>query len=370
RAGQHPAPRLRAGHARLDARLRSGSAHALPSSRSDDGRWLRRPHPRPAHARSRSRSRAGADQTCSLRCRRVEHRRSRRRPRARGDLHSRSADRSAGGRRRAVRTGEALGRGRACCGADQETATGMKRAALAAAAAAALALAACAKTSTAVAPRTGSGNAWTAHGTVRLTESEEPNSLIRMFSNQASADDVTALLFEPFFRFDDHERPVPALVTVFPTQKNGLISADGLRITYKLRPSVLWSDGVPVTADDVIFTWHAIVDGKNPVAYTQGYDQIKTIVADNPHQVTFVMKKPQGAAVYLFSEGTFMPLPKHLLDKFATLNNIGYDTAPVGDGPFVLKQWLRGSDLIFGPNTNYWRGRPKLDAIDIKIIPN
>jgi peptide/nickel transport system substrate-binding protein len=246
----------------------------------------------------------------------------------------------------------------------------MNRFALAAAVAAVMVLAGCAKTDTAVGPATGNGNPWSVHGTIRLTESEEPNSLIRMFSNQESADDVTALLFEPFFRFDDHEQPVPALVTVFPTQKNGLISADGLRITYKLRPNVLWSDGVPVTADDVVFTWHAIVDGKNPVVYTQGYDQIRTIVVDNAHQVTFVMKKPLGSAVYLFSEGTFMPLPKHLLDKFETLNNIGYDAAPVGDGPFLLKQWLHGSDLFFAANPMYWRGRPKLDAIDIKIIPN
>ena len=53
------------------------------------------------------------------------------------------------------------------------------------------------------------GNPWTHHGIVRFAEQEEPNTLIRMFSNQASADDVTALLFEPFFRFDERERPVP-----------------------------------------------------------------------------------------------------------------------------------------------------------------
>jgi peptide/nickel transport system substrate-binding protein len=240
----------------------------------------------------------------------------------------------------------------------------------AAIAAAAVLAASCSKTSTALGPTSGGGNPWTVHGTLRLTESEEPNSLIRMFSNQASADDVTALLFEPFFRYDDHENPVPALATVFPTQNNGLISADGKRITFKLRQGVAWSDGVPVTADDVIFTWHAIIDGKNPVAYTQGYDEIVRIVKDGPHQVTFVLRNPLAAAVYLFSEGTFMPLPKHLLDKYATLNNIGYDSMPVGDGPFVLKQWLHGSDLIFAANPRYWRGRPALDTIDIKIIPN
>jgi peptide/nickel transport system substrate-binding protein len=210
----------------------------------------------------------------------------------------------------------------------------------------------------------------TVHGIVRLAVSEEPNSLLRMFSNQSSADDVTALLYEPFFRFDDRGRVVPALATEFPTLANGLISRDGLRVTFPLRPNAVWSDGVPVTSRDVIFTWHAIVDGHNPVVYTAGYDTIKKIVADGPHRVTFVLRQPFSPVVYLFSEGTFAPLPAHLLERDQSLVNIPYDTKPVGDGPFVLEQWLHGSDIIFAANPRYWRGAPHLREIDMKIVPD
>ena len=227
----------------------------------------------------------------------------------------------------------------------------------------------CAKTSTQAGGPT-RGNPWTIHGVVRFVESEEPNTLVRMFSNQASADDVTALLFEPLFRFDERERPVPALATQFPTVRNGLVSRDGLRVTFKLRPHALWSDGKPVTADDVIFTWHAIVDGNNPVVRTLGFDKIKTLVADNPHQVTLVLKAPYGPAVYLFSEGDFPPLPAHLLAGYKSLRNIPYNAAPIGDGPFVLKTWQHGSELVFAANSKYWRGRPRLDEVRIKIVPN
>ncbi|MDQ6767798.1 MAG: peptide ABC transporter substrate-binding protein, partial [Candidatus Eremiobacteraeota bacterium] len=213
-------------------------------------------------------------------------------------------------------------------------------------------------------------NSWTIPGVVRLAVAEEPNTLVRMFSNQSSADDVTALLFEPFFRYDDHMRPVPALAMQFPTLQNGLISKDGLRVTFNLRPNAAWSDGVPVTSRDVIFTWHAIVDGNNPVVYTWGYDRIKTIIADGPHRVTFVLKEPFSPVVYLFSEGTFSPLPAHLLAKYKTLRNIAYDAAPVGDGPFVLKQWLHGSDLIFAPNEHYWRGPAHVREIHLEVIPD
>ena len=214
------------------------------------------------------------------------------------------------------------------------------------------------------------GNPWTIHGVVRFVESEEPNTLVRMFSNQASADDVTALLFEPMFRFDERERPVPALATQFPTVRNNLVSSDGLRVTFKLRPGALWSDGKPVTADDVIFTWRAIVGGNNPVVRTSGFDKIKTIVADNPHQVTLILNEPFGPAVYLFSEGDFPPLPAHLLARYKNLRNIPYDAAPIGDGPFVLQSWQHGSELVFAANPRYWRGRPRLDEVRIKIVPN
>jgi peptide/nickel transport system substrate-binding protein len=216
----------------------------------------------------------------------------------------------------------------------------------------------------------GAGNPWTVHGVLRVAVTEEPNTLVRMFSNQSSADNVTALIFEPFFRYDERGRVVPALARRFPTMANGLVSRDGLRITFELQPKARWSDGVPVTADDVIFTWHAIMDGDNPVVRTAGYDKIKTIIADDPHRVTLVLKEPNSPLVYLFSEGSFPPLPAHLLAKYKTLNNIPYDASPVGDGPFVVKQWLHGSDIIFAANPRYWRGTPRLREIDMKVIPN
>ena len=213
-------------------------------------------------------------------------------------------------------------------------------------------------------------NAWTVPGVVRISDNQEPNSLVRMFSHQAAADDITALLFDPLFRYDERGNPVPSLATTFPTQQNGLISRDGLRITLKLRPDARWSDGAPVVAADIVYTWHAIVDGKNPVGSTAGYDDIKTVVVDNPHQVTLVLKQPLGPAVYLFSEGSYPPLPSHLLSKYERIDQLPYDANPVGDGPYVLKQWIHGSDMIFAPNPYYWRGRARASEIDVRIIPN
>src|SRR5215469_4028720 len=235
---------------------------------------------------------------------------------------------------------------------------------------AAIFAAGCSKVGTSTSTSSQGGNPWTEHGVLRIVANQEPNSLLRLFSNQAAADDVTALLFEPMFRYDDRGNPVPALATTFPTLQNGLISKDGLRITFKLQPKARWSDGQPVTANDVIYTWHAIVNGNNPVVTTAGYDGIKTMIADNPHQVTMVLKKPYGPSVFLFSEGSFPPLPAHLLARYQRIDRLPFDAHPIGDGPYLLKQWVHGSDLIFSPNPLYWRGEPKVNEVDIKIVPN
>src|SRR5690348_6750659 len=111
---------------------------------------------------------------------------------------------------------------------------------------AAISAAGCSKVGTATNTSAQSVNPWTEHGVLRIVANQEPNSLLRLFSNQAAADDMTALLFEPMFRYDDRGNPVPALATKFPTLQNGLISKDGLRITFELEPKARWSDGQPV----------------------------------------------------------------------------------------------------------------------------
>lgn len=234
----------------------------------------------------------------------------------------------------------------------------------------ALVVAGCSKVNVGAVPSGPRANAWTIPGVVRLSETEEPNSLVRAFSNQASADDVTALLFEPLFRFDEHGNPVPGLATEFPTTQNGLISADGLRITFKLRPRVMWSDGAPVTADDVIFTWRTIMNPANAVVSTWGYENIVAMRKDGPLQVTMVLKRPFAAAVFLFSEGSFPPLPAHALGGLASLNKDPFNAHPIGDGPFVVRRWTHGQDLVLEANPRYWRGPPALHEVDIKFIPD
>jgi peptide/nickel transport system substrate-binding protein len=83
------------------------------------------------------------------------------------------------------------------------------------------------------------------------------------------------------------------------------------------------------------------------------------------------LTKPYGPFAYtFFSTGGANPcvLPKHLLAKYSELNDVPYDSLPVGIGPFKYEAWKRGDSVELVPNPRYFRGQPKLQRVVFKII--
>ena len=232
-------------------------------------------------------------------------------------------------------------------------------------------LAACAHTAGngAAAPRS--------QGSIRFDLAADPTNLNPLFLHQDASSveqQVARLSFEPFIDLDATGRQIPALLDRIPTTANGGISADGRTIVYYLRPEVKWSDGVPVTSTDVLYTLHAIMDPRNPVASREGYDLIDRATVRDAHTVVFHLKHAWAPAVAtLFSYG-FRPqfvLPAHVLKKQEPLAQAPFNAAPtVGDGPYTFVKWTRGEGLIYDANPSYWRGKPKTPRLDVRVVPD
>lgn len=223
----------------------------------------------------------------------------------------------------------------------------------------------------------GSSTAPRAAGSVRFDLAADPTNLNPLFLHQDSASveqQVARLAFEPFIDLDEHGRLIPELITRIPSPANGDVSPDGRTIVYRLRPNVRWSDGVPVTAADVLWTLRAIMDPSNPIPSREGYDLIDRAYAKDAHTVVFHLKRAWAPAVTtLFSYG-FRPqfvLPKHVLGREMPLAQAAFNAAPtVGDGPYKFVSWSRGEALQYVANSMYWRGMPKLRRLDIRVIPD
>jgi peptide/nickel transport system substrate-binding protein len=204
----------------------------------------------------------------------------------------------------------------------------------------------------------------------------DPSTLNPLFSHADAASvetQLARLVFEPFIEIDPHGRGIPELLTRIPAQQNGDVSADGRTIVYHLRPNVRWSDGQPVTADDVLYTLRAILDPRNPVRSREGYDLIDRASKRGARTVVIHLKHAWGPAVATFFSYGASPqfvLPAHLLAHRGPLVQSKFNAHPVGDGPYVLESWQRGQRLVYESNPRYWRGPPRVRRLDVDIVPD
>lgn len=219
--------------------------------------------------------------------------------------------------------------------------------------------------------------ATTRGATVRFDVAADPANLNPLFAHADAGNveqQLAHLAFEPFFDLDARGKPVPELLTEIPSVSNGGLSRDGRTIVYHLRPNVRWSDGIPLTARDVLFTLHAIVDARNPVASHEGYDLIDRSEALGPHAVRFHLRRawaPAIATFFTYGTSPQVVLPEHVLARQAPLATAAFNAAPsVGDGPFTFRTWQRGDRLTYVANKRYWRGTPAVERIDVRVVPD
>lgn len=162
-------------------------------------------------------------------------------------------------------------------------------------------------------------------------------------------------------------------------------SADGLTYTLKLRKGVKFSDGVPFTSADVLFTFQALYDARTqPDALASGtMVSGKPLRADAPDAETVVLHFPERFAPGLRLIDALPMLPRHKLDtafadgKFA--DAWGASTSPqdlAGLGPFVVSEHATGERLVLTRNPHYWRKDaagvqlPYLDKLTVVIFPD
>ena len=174
------------------------------------------------------------------------------------------------------------------------------------------------------------------------------------------------------WEFDENNEPFPKLVTEIPSAENGSINSDGTVITMHLRDDIKWSDNVPITADDFIFTWEMAVSPKNTVSSAYPYNYISSVVAPDPQTVVITFTQPFAPWLASLWHGI---LPEHILrpifEAEGTIDNADWLKNPtVGCGPYNFEEWESGSFARFVRNDNYWGTPAKIDEIFIRFVPD
>ncbi len=200
------------------------------------------------------------------------------------------------------------------------------------------------------------------YGDVLITGSiGEPSVLIPMLAGDSASHTVSGLILNGLIKYHTD------LSITGDLAESWDISPDGLVITFHLRKGVKWTDGVEFTAEDVMFGYKTIIDKNTPTPYKEDYLQVKKAEVLDRYTFRVAYQKPFAPA--LTTWGNLVVLPKHLLEG-QDITKSDYARNPVGMGPFKLKKWTSGQEVVLSSNKNYFEERPRLDGYIYKIIPD
>ncbi len=195
--------------------------------------------------------------------------------------------------------------------------------------------------------------------TLTIAMPSEPEWLNPVAGHQHPDSDMA--LFRGLFKLDKDNRVVVDMA------KSWAMSADGLEYIIILKPNIKWHDGVEFTADDVKFTIEAILDPKNSSGARKLIEEIKRVDAIDPLTIRIVLHRPLAALPSKLKIGM---IPRHRLEgKDFNTDPFNYES-PIGTGPFKLSVWKRGEYMVFEANSQFYDGRPKLDRLVYKFIPD
>ena len=204
----------------------------------------------------------------------------------------------------------------------------------------------------------------------------EPAALGSKFSTGRSGLDEYAWLFAaPLVRIDYQGNPSPLLAEEIPSLERGTwkVLPDGrMETTYRLRKGVTWHDGTAFTADDVVFTWGAIVNPELPATDRTPERSIESMEAVDANTVLMRWRE-----TFIFAnEYELEPIPKHILEPLLQRDPQSFANATywsrewVGLGPYKLADWVPGAYVKGQAFSGYVLGAPKIEEVYVHVVPD
>jgi peptide/nickel transport system substrate-binding protein len=206
-------------------------------------------------------------------------------------------------------------------------------------------------------------------GRLRLLWWQAPTILNVHLSTGTKDSDAARVVHEPLVAFNRDGELIPILAQEIPSFDNGGLARDGRGVSWRLKKGVVWHDGKPCTADDVIFTWEYAADSASGAVTSGSYQNIKHIDKLDEHtvKVTFVEPTPFWYDAFCGIRGQL--LPKHLVGEYKGQNsrNSPYNLKPVGTGPYKIVEFKPGDVALYEINPHYHvPNRPFFDMVELK----
>ena len=201
-------------------------------------------------------------------------------------------------------------------------------------------------------------------GSVVVAVTGDPGGLNPAITTQGGVHLICGSIFSGLVAQDFDLNPVPDLATGWD------VSPDGRTYTFHLAPNAEFHDGVPVTSEDVRFTFEELLLKFHSRTRASIGDKLNRIVTPDAHTVVFEFKTPYTAFLQLIDVTNAPIMPKHLFENQDPMTN-PRNISPVGSGAFKFQEWAKGDRITLVRNERYFKpGKPYLDRVVYKVMPS
>jgi peptide/nickel transport system substrate-binding protein/oligopeptide transport system substrate-binding protein len=206
-----------------------------------------------------------------------------------------------------------------------------------------------------------------------LRLNSNPTTLDPALITDVQGGGIAAKLFNGLIRFNDNLDIVPDIA------RSWTLSRDQVTYTFRLRRDIRFSNGRRITAQDVKYSFERVLTPVTRAPLTWVFDKIegardfmagKTsavsgISAVNDHTLVIRLERPFGPFLSLLAMTTAYVVPREEVVRLGQ----DFGTHPMGSGPYVLAEWKHSQHIVLAAREDYFEGRPKLNGIYYRVIP-
>ena len=197
-------------------------------------------------------------------------------------------------------------------------------------------------------------------GILTMLVDPEPTTLVALTNSADPSMLVSAKVTEGLLAYGFDLEPRSQLATRWS------VSPDGRQLVFDLREGVRWHDGTDFTSDDVAFSID-LLKAHHPRGRTT-FANVIEVRTPHPHRVILVLSEPAPFMLYAFAACESPIVPRHIYERSDAVTNRN-GAAPIGTGPFVFREWVKGSHIVYERNPAYWDApKPYLAGLVIKFI--
>jgi peptide/nickel transport system substrate-binding protein len=194
-------------------------------------------------------------------------------------------------------------------------------------------------------------------GTLVRALSTFPNSLDHPQAAERQASTTDSQLYDSLVWFGEGGTVVPELAESWE------VSDDATEYTFHLHEGVVFHNGEPFNADAVVFSWERAVVAD--FEYSYHWKVATSVEKIDDYTVKATLEKPDALFLGTVADNWAMIPPGY----FEEVGQEGFNEHPMGTGPFVFVEWVKGDHITMEANPDYWRGAPKIQTVIFRPIP-